>query len=152
MKSLAFAKTNRLNRFSLVLALAGLCIAFMFPDNGLAQSTTKSADITWTAPTTNQDGSPLTDLAGYKLMRANGACPFTGQLQPLKDLQGNAVVLNAQTTKYNDNNLPLIDGKLAYNVLAFDTAQNDSLRSVCAELTLNLNPPAAPTGTSAVLK
>ena len=28
---------------------------------------TKSVTLSWTAPTENSDGSPLTDLAGYKL-------------------------------------------------------------------------------------
>jgi hypothetical protein len=28
---------------------------------------TGSADLTWTAPTMNEDGTPLTNLAGYKV-------------------------------------------------------------------------------------
>jgi ABC-type glycerol-3-phosphate transport system substrate-binding protein len=30
-------------------------------------SSTNSATLTWDAPTTNVDGTPLTDLAGYKV-------------------------------------------------------------------------------------
>ncbi len=32
-----------------------------------AQSATGSASLTWAAPTTNTDGTPLTDLAGFKV-------------------------------------------------------------------------------------
>lgn len=35
--------------------------------NGGGSSTTSSASLRWTAPTTNDDGTPLTDLAGYHI-------------------------------------------------------------------------------------
>src|SRR5262245_62091183 len=35
-------------------------------------------DATWTAPTTNTDGSPLTDLASYRVYYGSGASPCPG--------------------------------------------------------------------------
>src|SRR5438093_12507803 len=35
-------------------------------------------DATWTAPTTNTDGSPLTDLASYRVYYSTGSTPCPG--------------------------------------------------------------------------
>src|SRR2546426_6988129 len=35
-------------------------------------------DATWTAPTTNTDGSPLTDLASYRVYYGTGSAPCPG--------------------------------------------------------------------------
>src|SRR2546427_1755880 len=35
-------------------------------------------DATWTAPTTNTDGSPLTDLASYRIYHGTGSAPCPG--------------------------------------------------------------------------
>jgi Divergent InlB B-repeat domain len=44
---------------------------------GTVRADAASLDATWTAPTTNADGSPLVDLAGYRLYLGTGtpACP-----------------------------------------------------------------------------
>jgi len=43
-----------------------------------APGTAGILDATWTAPTTNTDGSPLTDLASYRLYYATGSSPCPG--------------------------------------------------------------------------
>jgi hypothetical protein len=59
------------------------------------QSGSGSATITWTAPTTNTDGSTLTDLAGYRIAYGTSS----GQLNQ------SASVTNAGLTSYTVNNL-----------------------------------------------
>ena len=41
---------------------------------------TGSADLTWTAPTMNEDGTPLTNLAGYKVRYGQSAGALTSTL------------------------------------------------------------------------
>jgi hypothetical protein len=41
---------------------------------------TGSADLTWTAPTRNEDGSALTNLAGYKIRYGTSASALTQSL------------------------------------------------------------------------
>ena len=62
-----------LNRFSTVIVCSTLlsCAGDSGPNQAPIQSSTASfgmgsATLSWTAPTRNDDGSPLTDLAGYK--------------------------------------------------------------------------------------
>lgn len=114
-------------------------------------ATAAQVDLSWDPTTKNNDGTTITDLAGYKVYRANGVCPFVGPLQPLKNAAGVHVTTTAAITNASDNNLPLIDGPVAYNVTAYDTASNESARSNCVQQNLNLNPPGAPPNLRGVL-
>lgn len=58
------------------------------------ENTQNSALLSWTAPTINEDGSSLTNLAGYKLYRGESA----QNLDTFKSV-------NAQQTSYEINNL-----------------------------------------------
>ncbi len=50
-----------------VLALAIIALSSCTEPSSTVESIgTGSATLSWTAPTENEDGSPLTDLAGYK--------------------------------------------------------------------------------------
>jgi hypothetical protein len=67
-----FLITNNILRF-VVLISSCISIAFLGcncgggrGDSGSSPSN-NSATLTWDAPTTNADGTPLTDLAGYKV-------------------------------------------------------------------------------------
>lgn len=130
----------------LSLAILGLVVALAGP----TWAATTAIDLTWNAVTTNDNGTPITDLAGYKMYRATGACLFVGPLQPALNAAGTHITTTATTLKAVDDNIPKLDGKLAYHVTAYDTAGNESVRSNCAEVTVNNLPPNAPSGLNAV--
>lgn len=96
-----------------------------------------SALLTWT-PNTDSD------LAGYKVYRGNGVCAI-GPLQPLV-VGGVAVSVLAPLAAYTDSTVPTFDGSLCYEITAFDTAGNESLRSNRATKAVNLVPPVVPMG------
>ncbi len=71
-----------------------------------------SATLTWDPPTTNADGTPLTDLAGYKIYYGTSPDNYT-------------VVINVgNVTIYRIDNMPL--GTYYFAVTAYDTAMNES--------------------------
>ena len=61
---------SRTLRLITALAFAGVV-------TGVARSDAASVSISWNAPTTNADGTPLTDLANYRIYMgtATPACP-----------------------------------------------------------------------------
>lgn len=85
---------------------------------GGSDSGTVSATVTWTAPAANTDGSPLTDLAGFKIYywaTGNEANPSvkTAAATATQDV---VTGLNQNTTYY-------------FEVAAYDTSFNESARS-----------------------
>ena len=86
--------------------------------NALAMTTVtiRSAVLTWTAPTQNVDGSPLTNLTGYKVYW--GTAPRT--------YSANASVSGAGTTSYTTN---LAAGTWYFAVSAVDSTGAESARS-----------------------
>ena len=73
--------------------------------------------LTWTAPTKNADGSPLTDLAGYKISYGNiSGGPYN---------EGTITI--GSTTNYDTESLP--SGYTCFVVRAYDTAGNESTNS-----------------------
>lgn len=69
----------------------------------------------WTAPTTNEDGSPLTDLAGYRLYR----CPTT----PCTRLAGVLIATVAAPA----TSVAIPHGSQGFlTVTAFDASGNES--------------------------
>lgn len=91
-----------------------------------------TANLTWEAPTTNSDGSPLTDLASYKIYReVNGDGNFAllaGVAEP--------------TTTYSDTTLS--DGVFCYYVTAVDDTGNESGPSNTACKTIDTILPGSP--------
>jgi len=80
-------------------------------------STTGSARLTWTAPTTNTDGSQLTDLAGYYVYEGTSASA----------MQLIATVTSAATTSYTVSNLT--SGTWYFAVAAYDSMGAQSSKS-----------------------
>jgi len=82
-----------------------------------SSSTDGSATLTWTAPTENANGTPVTNLAGYRVYY--GTSP--------SDLSQSVEVTGADTTTYAVENLPA--GTYYFAVAAYNTSGVESEQS-----------------------
>ena len=108
----------------IILLSAGLLIALPYQPK---------TTLMWETPTTNVDGSPLTDLAGFKVYWGTVSGTYTG----VKDV-GNVVTVNiAQTMAVTPK------GNYCFVVTAYDVALNESDYSneVCATFSKKASPP-----------
>lgn len=80
--------------------------------NTNGNSSSHSATLTWDAPTTNVDGTPLTDLAGYKLYYGTSSGNYTVTIDV-----GNV-------TTYNLDSFP--PGTYYFVLTAYDISGNES--------------------------
>ena len=87
--------------------------------------------LAWDEPTTNADGTPLTDLAGYKVYRTTVQGDITG-------VTGTDV---GNVTTWTDVDVP--EGTYYYTATAYDTNGNESETSNYVTTTLSI-PPSAP--------
>ncbi|MGA7539601.1 MAG: fibronectin type III domain-containing protein [Steroidobacteraceae bacterium] len=78
--------------------------------------TIKSVTLSWSAPTQNSDGSPLTNLAGYTLHYGTASEDYTGSIE----------ITSATTTSYvvSDSNFPA--GTYYFAISAYNTEQVSS--------------------------
>jgi len=90
------------------------------------------ATLTWTAPTTNSDGSPLTDLAGYTVYYGNASGDYS------------TIIPVGNVTTYVVTGLG--DGTWYFNVTASDTAGNESVFAIECSKTIDTMKPAPPSG------
>ncbi len=107
---------------------------------GMLSTTVMAASVTlsWTAPTTNEDGTPLTDLAGFRLY--NGA--VSGTYTDMVDV-GN--VLTYQWILGDQ------EGKTLYfNATAYDLSGNESIYNGEVSLTFPMIAPSPPVLTGVV--
>lgn len=92
-----------------------------------------TATLTWTAPTTRTDGSPLSAVASYNVYRGTSATTLT-----------KLATVTAPATGYVDS--AAINGATNYYaVSAVDSAGNEGPQSNVASKAVPLAPPAAPT-------
>jgi len=83
----------------------------MLSTSVMAQSVT----VRWTAPTTNEDGSPLTDLGGYRLFYGPASGAYTNSVDV-----GNVLIYVWELGNQ--------EGKTFYfNGKAYDTSGNESI-------------------------
>jgi hypothetical protein len=75
-------------------------------------SPSNSVTLTWDAPTTNADGTPLTDLAGYKVYYGTSSGNYTMAMD----------VGNVKTYKYEG----LQSGTYYFAATTYDTSGNES--------------------------
>src|SRR5881397_3686219 len=102
-------------------------------------------DATWTAPTTNTDGSPLTDLASYRLYYGTSSSPCPGSSSVMVASPTSSPGPN-QTTTFRLTGLTT--GSL-YNVAvsAVDALGNQSSCSNIASAVARADFAVSPTGT-----
>lgn len=78
--------------------LAALLVLVAFP--ALGQAPTLDVSLTWNPPTTNTDGTPLTDLAGYKVYWGTVSGTYPNSVSaPL----GSGYVVSGQNLAENQN-------------------------------------------------
>ena len=129
-------------------------------------ATATTLDVSWTAPTTNTDGSPLTDLAGYRLYLAQGTaspCPTTlfSTITPITAVTATGLtpqtLYTAQVTAVNSQGLESACSNSASastlaatggpdNALALALVFAPSASTVTTTVTFDPNPPNIPTG------
>jgi len=107
---------------------------------GLLIATAECADITlsWDAPTTNADGTPLADLAGYKVYMGNQSGQYT-QTFPINSA---CSATGGCSESYKITNLS--DGTYCFVVTALDASGNESAYSNEVCTTIDTTAPGAP--------
>ncbi len=112
----------------------GALLVFILAFSGI----TWGADVTlsWDAPTTNADGTALTDLAGYKI--------YVGKSPGIYD-KATAIDVGNVLTKTLTN---FCEGIYYFVATAYDTSGNESVYSNEVSKTINIAP-ARPTGLEA---
>ena len=105
---------------------------------------TGTADLSWTEPTTNTDGSPLTDLAGYNLKWGiNNACSAFPNSLPI-----NNPLATTTTQTFTLSSTGTFE--FCFVMTALDGSGNESVNSNTATRTFvvtipDILPPAPPT-------
>lgn len=111
---------------AIVLISIGILIALPFKNK---------TTLSWDVPTTNEDGSPITDLGGYKIYfsQVSGAYTDTDS----RDV-GNVTSINIQNTIGN------LKGQWCFVATAYDVAGNESdfSNEVCSEFVIKKKTPA----------
>ena len=110
-----------------IIVVAMLLCLTVTPARGASPTT-----LNWTAPTTNSDGTPLTDLAGYKIY-----CGIKAGTYASPKNVGNVLT-------YPLSSLGLTQGVNYCAVTAYDTSGNESVKSNEVSFTFDNVAPAAP--------
>ncbi len=93
-------------------------------DINVYSTATGTANVSWTPPTTNADGTALTDLAGFRIHYGSTEGNYPNTI----------TIANPTITSYTVNNLP--SGTHYFVVTAYDDAGNESVYSNVASKTI----------------
>ncbi|NOY39852.1 MAG: hypothetical protein GXO95_06445 [Nitrospirae bacterium] len=91
-----------------------------YTGDGTTANALTSAKLEWDAPSTNEDGTPLTDLAGYKLYYGPSSGNYTGSI----DVEDTTSVEIA--TIIDSIDIPPTSDTVCFAVTAYDTLGNES--------------------------
>src|SRR5213593_3037051 len=133
-----FAGARVLRRWllGLGLALGGILLATNPASAGIL-------DASWTAPTTNTDGSPLTDLASYRIYYGTSTppCPESSSFQVASSTPSPAPnqTVTFTLTGLSENTLYYV------SVTALDMGGNESACSIPANAVAGIEPVSVPT-------
>lgn len=115
--------------------LVGIAIILMSAIVVIALPFTQKTTLTWEAPTTNVDGSPITDIGGYKVYFSQVSGAYTDA--DSRDV-GNVTSINIQNTIGN------LKGQWCFVATVYDVAGNESdfSNEVCSEFVIKKKAPA----------
>jgi len=113
---LTLSRIKIMTRASLGKIFAVVLLLFVFSLAYSSSSLASTANLSWTAPTTNTDGSTLTDLAGYKLYYGTAPGTYTTTIDVGNTLSYQVLSLTGGVTYY-------------FAVTAYDTSMNESVYS-----------------------
>ncbi len=94
-----------------------------------AMSANAATVLMWNAPTTNTDGTPLTDLGGFKIHYGHSSGSYTD-------------IVDVGNVTTHTLNLP--DGHYCFVATAYDDSRNESSYSNEACKDIDTNAPSAP--------
>lgn len=97
--------------------LIGIAIILMSAVVAISLPFKQKTTLTWEAPTTNVDGSPITDLGGYKLYFSQVSGAYTDA--DSRDV-GNVLSAHIPTI------IGVLNGNYCFVVTAYDTSGNES--------------------------
>ena len=118
-----------------------LILAFLLLLATTAFAATQKQYLVWTPPTTNVDGTPLTDLGGYNVYCGNQSGNYT----VVKDVGNPPTNANGDVVYALKNILPANTSQTWYcAVTAYDLMGNESDYSNEVSFPLDLLPPTAP--------
>jgi hypothetical protein len=133
--------------YRLFLRIAVLAILLMAAIPMAAEKAYSATTLTWNAPTTNSDGSPLTDLAGYNLYYGTSSGNYTNTIRV-----GNATtyILNLSAgsyyfvaTAYNSLGVESSESNQVVKTVLVDTTPPNvtslSIPGTSASLTIHIN-------------
>jgi hypothetical protein len=124
-------KKYRLQVFFLLLCFVSF---FISSQSAWGQTTTLNLDATWTAPTTNSDGTPLKDLVSFNLYRTDVTPRVQINTSPIPKTSGTTVSPYPFSVSVSGV------GTLSFYATAVDSDGNESAPSATASFSYNVTP------------
>ena len=117
-----------------VLFLLLFFVSFLILSQSAWGQTTLNLDATWTAPTTNSDGTPLKDLASFNLYRTDTGTPVLINTSPIPTTSGKAASPYPFSVSVSGV------GTLTFYATAVDSEGSESAPSATASFSYNVTP------------
>lgn len=131
--------------FMLLIIITMFAMPVMAQAASLCFPTPPNSTLAFTAPATNMDGSPLTDLAGFKVYFGTSSATYGTP----KDVAMDGATGPGTNGAVSLNTLSLLDGKTYFFAMtAYDTQGYESPLSNEISCTYDATQPKAPTSPS----